>query len=115
MDGAFWEFLNYGYATRHTWNLDAISVNLDSWNALSAEHQTAILAAAYRMEPEFWQSAQDTDAVQLKVLADHGITNAELDQATRDELRARAAPIREAEIAKMGPRAVSVVEAFLKR
>jgi TRAP-type C4-dicarboxylate transport system substrate-binding protein len=103
------------YASRHSWNLDAVCVNLDSWNALSAEHQTAILDAAHRMEPEFWQSAQDTDAAQLKLLADNGITNAELDQATRDELRARAAPIREAEIVKMGPRAVSVVEAFQKR
>lgn len=115
VDGSFWEFLTHGYTTRHTWNLDAISVNLDSWNQLSPENQQAILEAAARLEPEFWQSAQDTDAAQLELLAQNGITNAELDDATREELRNRAAPIREAEIARMGPRAATVVDAFENR
>lgn len=115
VDGSFWEFLTHGYTTRHTWNLNAVSVNLDAWNALSEEHQAAILETAKRLEPEFWQSAQDTDALQLKTLAEHGMINADLDDATREELRNRAAPIREAEIAKMGPRAIAVVEAFGKR
>ncbi|HRP79842.1 MAG TPA: TRAP transporter substrate-binding protein [Aquamicrobium sp.] len=115
VDGSFWEFLSHGYTTRHTWNLNAVSVNLDAWNALSEEHRTAILETAHRMEPDFWQSAQDTDASALKTLADHGMINGDLDDATRDELRKRAAPIREAEIEKMGPRAIAVVEAFGKR
>ncbi len=115
VDGSFWEFLTHGYTTRHTWNLNAVSVNLDAWNALSEEHQAAIAETAKRMEPEFWQSAQDTDALQLKKLAEHGMVNGNLDDATREELRNRAAPIREAEIQKMGPRAIAVVEAFGKR
>lgn len=115
VDGSFWEFLTHGYATRHTWNLDAISVNMDAWNQLSPEHQQAIAEAAARLEPEFWQSAQDTDAMQLKTLSEHGIINGELDDATRDELRRRAAPIRDAAIARMDPRGAQVVEAFDKR
>ena len=115
VDGSFWEILTHGYPTRHTWNLDAVSVNLDAWNQLSPEHQEAIAEAAARMEPEFWQSAQDADAEQLQVLAENGITNAELDDATREELRTRAAPIREAEIAHMDPRGAEVVEAFESR
>ena len=115
VDGSFWEFLTHGYATRHTWNLDAISVNLDAWNQLSPEQQQAISEAATRLEPEFWQSAQDADAMQLKTLAEHGIVNGELDDATRDELRRRAAPIRDAEIARMDPRGAQVVDAFEKR
>lgn len=115
VDGSFWEFLTHGYTTRHTWNLNAVSVNLDSWNALSEEHRAAILEIAHRMEPGFWQSAQDADAEKLKVLADHGMVNGDLDDATRKELRERAAPIREAELQKMGPRALAVVEAFSKR
>lgn len=115
VDGSFWEFLTHGYTTRHTWNLNAVSVNLDSWNALTEEQQDAIAETAKRMEPEFWQSAQDTDALQLKTLAEHGMVNGDLDDATRAELRSRAAPIREAEIQKMGPRAIAVVEAFDKK
>ncbi|MGP9590373.1 TRAP transporter substrate-binding protein [Halomonas sp. AOP42-B2-16] len=115
VDGSFWEFLTHGYATRHTWNLDAISVNLDAWNRLSPEHQKAIVDAAERLEPEFWQSAQDADAEQLQTLADNGITNAELDDATREELHNRAAPIRQAMISRMDPRGAQVVEAFENR
>lgn len=115
VDGSFWEFLTHGYTTRHTWNLDAISVNLDAWNQLSPEHQEALVEAAERLEPEFWQSAQDTDAIQLQTLAENGITTAELDEATREELHNRAAPIREAMISRMDPRGAQVVEAFENR
>lgn len=115
VDGSFWEFVSHGYTTRHTWNLDAISVNADAWNQLSAEHQAAISDAATRLEPEFWQSAQDSDAAQLKILADNGVINSELDEVTRNELRRRASPIRDVEIARMDPRGAAVVEAFENR
>ncbi len=115
VDGAFWEFLTHGYPTRHTWNLNAMSVNLDAWNALSAEDQAAITEIATRLEPEFWQSAQDADAAQMKRLADEGMTLGDLSDETRAELRTRAEPIRAAAIEKMGPRAAEVVDAFLKR
>lgn len=115
VDGSFWEFLSHGYTTRHTWNLNAVSVNLDAWNALSKDEQGKIEAVAKRMEPGFWQSAQDADAANMKKLADHGMTLGDLDEATRAELASRAAPIREAQLARMGPRAQAVVEAFAKR
>lgn len=115
VDGAFWEFLSHGYPTRHTWNLNAMSVNLDVWNTLSTEDQAAIMEIATRLEPEFWQSAQDTDAAQMKRLADEGMTLGDLSDETRAELRTRAEPIREAAIERMGPRAAEVVDAFLTR
>lgn len=115
VDGSFWEFLKYGYPTRHTWNLDAVSVNLDAWKALSAEDQAKIAEISKRLEPAFWQSAQDADAANMKKLADHGMILGDLDDATRAELRKRAEPLRAAALAKMGPRAQAVVEAFEKR
>lgn len=115
VDGSFWEFLTHGYPTRHTWNLDAMSVNKDAWDALSADEQAKILDLAKRMEPDFWQSAQDADAANMQKLAEHGMTLGDLDDATRAELRKRAEPIRDAALAKMGPRAQAVVDAFAKR
>lgn len=112
VDGSFWEFLTHGYPTRHTWNLNAVSVNLDAWNAISAEDQDKIVAIATRLEPEFWQSAQDADAAQMQTLAENGMTLGDLDAATRDELARRAEPIRAESLAKMGPRAQAVVDAF---
>lgn len=115
VDGSFWEFLTHGYPTRHTWNLNAVSVNLDAWNELSPEHQDAIVEIAQRLEPEFWQSAQDADATNMKKLEENGMILGELDGATRAELRARAEPIREAAIEQMSARAAEVVEAFENR
>lgn len=115
VDGSFWEFLTHGYPTRHTWNLDAMSVNLDTWNGLSEDQQAAIIEVATRLEPVFWQSAQDADAAQMKRLAAEGMILGDLDDATRAELSKRAAPIRDAEIEKMGDRAAAVVEAFAQR
>lgn len=115
VDGSFWEFLKDGYTTRHTWNLNAVSVNLDAWNELSAEDQAAIEAVAKKLEPAFWQSAQDTDAKMIKLLAEHGVTVHDLDPATRDALRQRAEPIRAKLLETMDPRGKAVVDAFLAR
>lgn len=115
VDGAFWEFLKYGYPTRQTWNTNITSVNLDAWNALSPEHQQAIVDVAKKLEPEFWTSAQEVDAAQMKILADHGLVNGDLSDELRAELRDKAAPLREKAIEGMGPKAAGVVEAFQNR
>lgn len=115
VDGSFWEFLTHGYTTRHTWNLNAVSVNLDAWNALSAEDQETIVEVAKRLEPVFWQSASDADAAAMNKLAEHGMVLGDLDMPTRMALRERAEPIRADALAKMGPRAQTVVDAFEAR
>lgn len=115
VDGSFWEFLTAGYTTRHTWNLNAVSVNLDAWNELSAEDQAKIEEIAKKLEPEFWQSAQDTDAKMIAELAEHGVKVRELDDATRAELRERSEPIRAKLLEGMDPRGKAAVEAFLAR
>lgn len=115
VDGSFWEFLTHGYPTRHTWNLNAVSVNLDAWNAISQEDQAKIEEIAIRLEPSFWQSAQDADAAAMATLAEHGMILGDLDDATRQELRDRAEPIRVEALEKMGPRAQDVVDAFAAR
>ncbi|WP_417280918.1 TRAP transporter substrate-binding protein [Celeribacter sp.] len=115
VDGSFWEFLTHGYPTRHTWNLNAVSVNMDAWNAISEEDQATIVDIAQRLEPSFWQSAQDADAAAMARLAENGIVLGDLDDATRQTLRERAEPIRAESLEKMGPRAQEVVDAFNAR
>lgn len=115
VDGSFWEFLKYGYPTRQTWNSNVVSVNNDAWAALSAEHQQAILAIASELEPSFWQSAQDEDAEKMALLAENGMINGEIDDATRESLRERAAPLREAALARLGDRATAVIDGFQNR
>jgi len=113
VDGSFWEFLEYAYPTRQTWNTNVISVNLDAWQSLSAQDQQSIEALAAQMEPEFWELAVNVDAEKMDMLAKNGMTNGELSEALRAELAKRAAPLREAALNELGPKAQAVVESFL--
>lgn len=115
VDGSFWEFLKYGYPTRQSWNLNAITVNLDAWADLDEEHRKAIEELGARLEPEFWQSAQDTDAAQMKVLEEQGMINGTIDDDIRAQLREKSVPLREAELKALGETAIKMVEAFESR
>lgn len=112
VDGSFWEFLGYGYPTRQTWNMNAMTVNLDSWNALSEEDQKALSTIAADMQPALWQSAQDEDTKNMKILAEHGMTLAPISDELRSILTERAEPLRAAAIEKMGEKAKAVVDGF---
>jgi len=115
VDGSFWEFLKYGYPTRQTWNTNVVSVNKDAWDGLSKESQDVILKIAGEQEAVFWQSAMDEDAKNMTILAQNNMVNGEIDDAMREELRNRAAPLREEALKALGDRAVAVVEAFQSR
>lgn len=112
VDGSFWEFLNYGYPTRQTWNMNAMTVNLDSWNALSDEDRRAITQIASELQPVFWQTAQDEDAANMVRLEEEGMTLAPISDELRAELAARAAPLRAAAIDEMGEEAAAIVEGY---
>ncbi|MBT9386176.1 TRAP transporter substrate-binding protein [Pseudooceanicola sp. CBS1P-1] len=112
VDGSFWEFLGYGYPTRQTWNMNAMTVNLDSWNGLSEADQTAILDIAHKLQPTFWQAAQDEDAKNMKTLAEHGLKLEPISDDLRAELAKRAAPLREATLKELGPEAQKIVDGF---
>ena len=73
VDGKFWEFL--GFMNRFNWQSasNMTSVNLDAWNKLSKKNQQIIEKLATEMQPVFWQSSKDEDAVKLKTLGDNGI------------------------------------------
>ncbi|WP_321503940.1 TRAP transporter substrate-binding protein [Breoghania sp.] len=112
VDGSFWEFIKYGFPTRQTWNINAMTVNLDAWNALSEADQKAILEISAQVEPKFWQAAQDEDAKNMAILKEHGITLGKISDALRAELRDRAAPLRQAILDKMGDEAKAIVDGF---
>ncbi|EHA14895.1 TRAP transporter substrate-binding protein [Halomonas sp. HAL1] len=112
VDGSFWEFVNYGYPTRQTWNTNVVSVNLDYWSELSDKEQSAILEVANRLEPEFWESAKQVDEKMMKTLAENGIKNQDISEELRNNLKERAAPLREAALEEMGQNASKVIERF---
>lgn len=88
VDGKFWEFLDYFYPTGHVWSSDAITVNLDSWNALSAEDQAAIEAVAIALEPVFWDVSKAEEATKMAILAENGLATAEVSEGMVAAMRA---------------------------
>ena len=46
VDGKFWEFLKYIYPTNHVWSSQMLTVNLDSWKALSPDQQQLVAGIA---------------------------------------------------------------------
>lgn len=109
VDGAFWEFLKYGYPTRQTWNTDIVSVNLDAWKKLTDQQRKALVDTATALEPVFWADARKTDDADMATLVKRGMIIGKIDDALRKELRDRAAPLREAAAAAMGPKALPYV------
>lgn len=73
VDGKFWEFLKFFYPTGHVWSSDAITVNLDAWNDLSAEDRAAIQKLATELEPKFWEVSRSEDAAKMQILTDKGM------------------------------------------
>lgn len=114
VDGKFWEFV--GHFNRINWHSssDAVSVNLDAWNALSDAQRKAIEEVAARMQPRFWETAREEDQRNARILADHGIKVIDPSPAMAEELSRTAEPLWQ-DFAKLaGPDAASVIADYRK-
>ena len=107
----YWEFLNHTYNTNHLWASNALAVNLDEWNALSAETRAAIEEVAAEMEPRFWKISQAEHATRMEELQAQGMTV----EAPSDELQAlmrEATADMAGDFAAANPAAGPIIEEF---
>lgn len=111
VDGKFWEFLDYIYPTNHTWGSNAVTINLDKWNALSPEDQSAIEAIAAELEPGFWSISAQGDLDSIKTMSDNGMTLVPLSDELKAQIAERAEAVQAAFFERV-PAAVPIVEAF---
>jgi len=112
VDGKFWEFLKYVYPTNHVWSSQMLTVNLDSWKALSPDQQQQIAGVAAKMEPDFWASSLKADVDSLNRLKEGGMEVVSLPAPTMTAIRSRTAPLLEAFL-KQVPTADKPVRAYL--
>mgnify|MGYP005858775769 CR=1 FL=1 len=112
-DQKYWEFLPYGYLTRHLWASNGMLVNLDAWNDLSPEDRTAIEAVAEELEPQFWEISAGEDAKAIETLRTGGMTVEEPTPEVADALRAAARPVWESTVSSIGPRASEILSEYL--
>jgi len=112
VDGKFWEFLKYVYQTNHSWSIDFVSVNLDTWKKIPPKGQEAMVKLGKELEPKFWDVSIEEDKASLKTLLDHGIQQVEVPPAMMKEMQKRTAPLLE-DFFKRAPEGKPIVEKFL--
>ncbi len=112
VDGKFWEFL--GFMNRFNWQSasNMTSVNLDAWNKLSKKNQQIIEKLAAEMQPVFWQSSKDEDAVKLKTLGDNGIKISSPSPALKKDLVKVGMKMWEDFSATAGPAAADTIKEY---
>ncbi len=90
---------------------DAVTVNLDAWNALSDEERGVIQGLADKMEADFWAASAAEDSAQTKVLVDNGMTISQADDSLKTKM-AEAGKAMWGEFFAKVPEAQAVVESY---
>lgn len=114
VDGKFWEFLKYMYPTSHVWSSNVVSVNLDAWNKLSAQHRAAIEGAADALQAVFWQVSTSEDDAKSAVLNKNGVAMGEVTAAMSSKMQELTKAMQGEYIKAVGPKAKEIIEGYLK-
>ena len=114
VDGKFWEFLTHMYPTSHVWSSNAVSVNLDAWNALTEGQRDAIEAAARMLEPVFWQVSKAEDAAKSKILNERGVAMAVVSEEMLADMQAATEPMLAEALAELGDEGQAIIDGFFR-
>jgi len=112
VDGKFWEFLDYIYPTNHTWGSNAVTINLDVWNKLSADDQAAIEKVAADLEPSFWDVSRQGDLDSIKTMSENGMTLLPLSADLQAAVKEKAGTVQAAFFERV-PAAKPIADAYL--
>ncbi len=90
---------------------DAVTVNLDAWNALSDGEREIIEKLANDMEAEFWAVSADEDSSKTKILVENGMSVSNADESLQAKMAEAGKAMWEAFYTDV-PDAQSIVEAY---
>ena len=68
-----YQFMDHFNPLNWSMSPDAVTVNLDAWNALTEEERDIIQGLADEMEADFWAASAAEDATQTAVLVENGM------------------------------------------
>lgn len=111
VDGSFWEFMDHMNSFNWQASSNAVTVNLDAWNALEPEHQAAIERLAYHMEGQFWLNSVAEDDKKIATLRENGMTVSAPSPELRAALLERATPLWAA-FRERVPESIPVIDAY---
>ncbi len=86
-DGKLWEVLKNFTKIGYAYPLQAVTINLDYWNSLNKEQQSAMSKAAKEIEAKQWEQSKKEDAVALEMLSDNGMKVSEQSERLKLQLK----------------------------
>jgi TRAP-type C4-dicarboxylate transport system substrate-binding protein len=92
---------------------EAVTINLDVWNGLSAEEQASIEELAAAMQDDFWALSAAEDKTKGDILAENGMTIVEPDESLMKLMGDSGRTMWNEFIARV-PEAGPVIEAYTK-
>ena len=113
----FWELgAKYFNFLGYTMGINAVTMNLDAYNALPPELQQAIREAAAEAEEHAWQVVRERVAHNRKVMDEHdAVFVDDVPQEVIDHLMKAGAPLIDQWKAEMGPEAEAILADYEKR
>ena len=110
------EVLRHFTAIEYAVTMSMVTINLDTWNALDAPTQQAVLSAAAATEKQQWEIMKTRVAANYAAMRAAGIgITTELPPHYRQALRAAGQVAVDDWMQKMGPAAAPILEAYRKR
>ena len=102
------------YPTNHVWSSNALSVNLDAWNALSQKNRDAIQGVAQRLQSKFWEVSKAEDSGKVKILTDKGVKFGKVTSEMMSIMQNKTKPMMQEAIDSIGGPAAAIVAAYKK-
>lgn len=114
VNGRYWEHgVNYFNFLGYTMGISAVTMNLDVFNSLTEEQQTAIRAAAAQAEEEAWQTARSRVDHNKAIMAENDAVYVDnVPQEVIDHLKEAGSPELDAWKEAMGPAADEILAEF---
>ncbi len=114
VDGKLWQFTSHFNPLNWSTSTDAVTVNLDAWNALSDSERKAIEDLAETMEAEFWAVSAAEDDGKVAILQENGMTVSAADASLQAKMAEAGKAMWDAYIAK-NPDAKPIIDAYSEK
>jgi len=111
VDGRLWQFTSHFNPLNWSTSIEAVTVNLDAWNALSDDERSAIEGLAAEMQPGFWAVSAAEDDGKVEILMENGIEVLSADESLVTAMAEGGRPMWEAFLERV-PEARDVIEAY---
>lgn len=111
VDGKLWQFTDHFNPLNWSTSTDAVTVNLDAWNALSDSERKTIEDVAKKMEAEFWAVSAAEDNGKVAILEENGMTVSAADASLQAKMAEAGKAMWGAYVAK-NPDAKPIIDAY---